>query len=100
VGYLDGNLGSGMQPILLPIPFLAAHISVRIGLAWLAGRAAVPFIGILCRRTRRGAVEWQSHNLTGGVAAHPRARAEKATAQLYNGLAKMVADEPWQWDNW
>ncbi len=100
VGYLDGNLGSGMQPQLPAVSFLAARISVRIGLAWLAGCAGVPFIGILCRRTRHGAVEWQSHNVTGGMAAHPRAMAEKATAQLYGGLAEMVAGEPWQWDNW
>lgn len=100
VGYLDGNLGSGMQPELLTVPFLAAHMSVRIGLAWLAGRAGVPFIGVLCRRTCHGMVEWQPRMLIEGAATHPRLIAEGATRQLYRGLADMVAAEPWQWDNW
>ncbi len=101
VGYLDGNLGSGVQPHLLTVPFLATRIRVRVGLAWLAVRAGVPFIGVLCRRTSRGAAAWEARYLTdGSISSVPRAMAEDATAQLYSWLADRVAAEPWQWDNW
>jgi lauroyl/myristoyl acyltransferase len=101
VGYLDGNLGSGMQPQLLPIPFLAARIAVRIGLAWLAVRARVPFVGILCRRAGSGGVEWEARYLTDGSHnADPHPVAIRATEKLYRWLADEVAAEPWQWDHW
>jgi len=101
VGYLDGNLGSGVGTHLLSVPFFATRLRVRTGLAWLAAKAGVPFTGVICTRQSDGAINWEtlpfgSHTMR----ENPAVFSESCTRKMYERLCSVLSKEPWQWDQW
>lgn len=100
--YADGNTGAGNQQTnTLPVSFMEGTLHVRQGLPWLALKARVPLLTILCLRGETGRI---SFKMGSGALEFPHESIELASARamqcIYSDLAAQITDCPWQWENW
>jgi len=105
--YVDGNTGTPVKENhnLLGVQFGRRRLWVRVGLAALAYRMAIPIYPVCCQRAGMGMAdnrEVQFEHLPAIMPAGSSARqfAGDATEQLYHHLAAFVENKPAQWEGW
>src|SRR5690606_28983234 len=107
--YVDGNTGTTARGNdnrnLLGIDFGHRRLWVRVGLASLAHRLAIPIYPVRCRRAGMGMADNRDmvfEHLPAIAPAGPSAHrfAGEATDRLYRYLAAVVENNPAQWEGW
>ncbi|MGV3761579.1 hypothetical protein [Parapedobacter sp.] len=107
--YVDGNTGTTAggrdNRNLLGIDFGHRRLWVRVGLASLAHRLAIPIYPVRCQRAGTGMAdnrgvlfEHLPAIVPAGLSAHRFAG--EATDRLYQYLAASVENNPAQWEGW
>ena len=101
--YADGNTGAGSQQTnTVPVSFMGGILHVRQGLPWLALKANVPLLTIHCLREETGRIVFRPgmDALESSGGEHHASAPQRAMQCLYSDLAALIADCPWQWENW